>query len=211
MPVTSTFGLQDPSLGMVAAVKSWRVRRANARAPVAPKVVSRPRGVCVAVRGKSPSRFGNRPLSMRAAALVALVALARADLLQRPGDMHVSGDLSVAGALEARSPCPRALPRPRAVCSEAWCAARAGEEYQLEAPRGGRLDLRVAHAYYILPARHVRQGAPSAVARARVPPAATPLSVCRSQCPSPGRRWVSWWQRRSRLRRAYSPSRAISA
>ena len=41
---------------------------------------------------------------MRAAALVALVALARADLLQGPGDMHVSGDLTVAGALEARSP-----------------------------------------------------------------------------------------------------------
>ncbi len=47
---------------------------------------------------------------MRAAALVALVALARADLLQGPGDMHVSGDLTVAGALEARSPACASTP-----------------------------------------------------------------------------------------------------
>jgi len=82
---------------------------------------ARPRGALFVRRGRARvSRFGNSRLSMRATALVALVALARADLLQGPGDMHVSGDLTVAGALEARSPAcastPTCLPRRDAAC-----------------------------------------------------------------------------------------------
>ena len=81
---------------------------------------ARPRGALFVARRARASRFGNSRLSMRAAALVALVALARADLLQGPGDMHVSGDLTVAGALEARSPAcaptPTCLPQRDAAC-----------------------------------------------------------------------------------------------